>query len=99
MTKKLITEDTKIIYLTFDDGPSKYTSELLDVLRKYNVKATFFVVNSYYSDILERMNEEGHAVGLHTYTHEYKNIYTDRVTCRVGLLNIFGPLLMKTLGP
>ena len=75
VTKKLITEDTKIIYLTFDDGPSKYTSELLDVLRKYNVKATFFVVNSYYSDILERMNEEGHAVGLHTYTHEYKNIY------------------------
>ena len=66
----------KTIYLTFDDGPSKYTSDLLDILNKYNVKATFFVVNSYYNDILPRIVEEGHALAIHSYTHDYGNIYS-----------------------
>ena len=43
-----------MVYLTFDDGPSKYTGELLDVLAKYNVKATFFVVNLGYTDLISR---------------------------------------------
>lgn len=75
VTKKLVTDETKVIYLTFDDGPSKYTSELLDILKKHNVKATFFVIGSVYSDIFSRMAEEGHAIGIHTYTHEFKDIY------------------------
>lgn len=63
----------KTIYLTFDDGPGPYTSRLLDVLKKYNVKATFFVIgtNSKYDDLIVREHNEGHTVGLHSYTHKY----------------------------
>lgn len=73
----------KNIYLTFDDGPSKYTSTLLDVLKKYNVKATFFVtghgIRSGYGNLIKREYEEGHAIGLHSDTHDY-NIYTNEQT-------------------
>lgn len=65
----------KVIYLTFDDGPSAYTGQLLDVLSKYNVKATFFVVNTGYTDILSRMAAEGHSIGIHSATHDYDKIY------------------------
>ena len=65
----------KTIYLTFDDGPGKYTEELLDVLKKYNVKATFFVVNTDYTHIIERIADEGHAIAVHSYTHNYNQIY------------------------
>ncbi len=66
----------KIIYLTFDDGPSAYTSRLLDILKKYNVKATFFVTNPKgYDNVILRAYKEGHTIGLHTYTHDYKQIY------------------------
>ncbi len=63
------------IYLTFDDGPSPYTDKLLDVLAKYNVKATFFVVNTGYIGKVERMAQEGHTVALHTATHRFQDIY------------------------
>lgn len=75
-----VTPDGKIIYLTFDDGPSQYTEQLLDVLAKYNVKATFFVINSGYTDVLKRMAEEGHSIGIHSVTHDYKAIYADADT-------------------
>lgn len=65
----------KVVYLTFDDGPSKYTSELLDVLAKYNVKATFFIVNTGYTDLISRELNEGHSVGIHSATHQYSTIY------------------------
>lgn len=65
----------KVIYLTFDDGPSKYTRELLEILRANNVKATFFVVGSRYSDVISEIYADGHAIGAHSYTHEYKDIY------------------------
>lgn len=65
----------KIIYLTFDDGPSKYTGQLLDVLEKYHVKATFFLVNTSSISTASRIVEEGHSVGIHSMTHEYKEIY------------------------
>ena len=65
----------KTIYLTFDDGPGKYTEELLDILKKYNVKATFFVVNTDYTHIIKRIAEEGHAIAVHSYTHDYNQIY------------------------
>ena len=67
--------DGKVVYLTFDDGPSKYTSELLDVLAKYNVKATFFIVNIGYTDLISRELNEGHSVGIHSATHQYSTIY------------------------
>ena len=65
----------KTVYLTFDDGAGPYTSYLLDVLAKYNVKATFFVKSTGYNSLISRMANEGHAVGLHTASHDYKKIY------------------------
>lgn len=67
--------EDKTIYLTFDDGPSPYTSRLLDILKKYDVKATFFVVNTSRLYLVERMVEEGHQVALHTYSHLYADVY------------------------
>ena len=66
---------SKIIYLTFDDGPSGYTAQLLDVLKKYNVKATFFVTGAGSDDMLRREYNEGHSIGLHTFSHGYAYIY------------------------
>lgn len=71
--EKKVDKGNKVIYLTFDDGPGKYTSRLLDILNKYNVKATFFVTaqfNSYVS-LIEREAAEGHAVAVHTKTHQW----------------------------
>ena len=67
--------DRGIIYLTFDDGPSENTGRLLDVLKRYNVKATFFVTGSGSEDSIKRMYDEGHAIGLHTFSHGYAYIY------------------------
>lgn len=68
----------KTVYLTFDDGPGPYTEELLDVLKYYGVKATFFVTNQFpdYTDLLSREFIEGHTVAVHTYCHDYKTIYS-----------------------
>ena len=67
----------KVIYLTFDDGPSSFTQPLLDVLNKYNAKATFFVTNSGYNmkTIFNAIVDGGHGIGIHTKTHIYKEIY------------------------
>ena len=65
----------KVIYLTFDDGPGEHTARLLDVLKKFNVKATFFVINTAYLDIVKRMAAEGHTLALHANKHVYKEIY------------------------
>ena len=69
------------VYLTFDDGPSTYTGELLDVLKKNNVKATFFVVynadkeaQQYY----KRIVDEGHSIGMHSYSHVYDQVYASQ---------------------
>lgn len=66
-------ENEKIIALTFDDGPDKdYTPQVLDILKKYDAKATFFVVGEnvgWNKDILKRQFEEGHEIGNHTFTH------------------------------
>ena len=72
-----VTPDGKIIYLTFDDGPGPYTDQLLDVLAKYNVKATFFVtcLNSNYENCVGRAYAEGHSIGVHSATHNYYQIY------------------------
>lgn len=63
------------VALTFDDGPNEpYTSEILDILKRYNVKATFFVLGKNverYPDVTRRIAEEGHAIGNHTYDHPY----------------------------
>ena len=66
---------SKIIYLTFDDGPSKHTERLLGILAQYNVKATFFVVSYGYRDMIGKEAAAGHSVGVHSVTHDYKTIY------------------------
>ena len=68
----------KIIYLTFDDGPYMYTDELLNILKKYNVKATFFVTYQYpkYAYLIKREYMEGHSVAIHSYSHNYKTVYS-----------------------
>lgn len=68
----------KVIYLTFDDGPSEHTSRLLDTLKKYNVKATFFVTGNGPDDAILREWREGHAIGLHTLSHNYSKIYRNQ---------------------
>jgi peptidoglycan/xylan/chitin deacetylase (PgdA/CDA1 family) len=75
------TENTKVIYLTFDDGPSTVvTNKILYILKEEKVKATFFVVGYKINgreQTLKRMHEEGHSIGLHTYTHKYRQIYAN----------------------
>ncbi|MEG0073477.1 MAG: polysaccharide deacetylase [Clostridia bacterium] len=68
------------VYLTFDDGPGKYTEKLLDVLKANNVKATFFIKNadSKYDYLIQRMQAEGHTIALHTYSHDYATIYASK---------------------
>lgn len=69
----------KICYLTFDDGPTKeVTPKVLDVLKEYNVKATFFMLGTMLEanpDIAKRAYEEGHLLANHSYSHKYKELY------------------------
>ena len=67
------------VYLTFDDGPSDYTNELLDILARYDVKATFFVVveDDEKKQELNRILDEGHTLGLHSESHVYSKLYAD----------------------
>lgn len=72
------TSNKGIIYLTFDDGPtSSSTPKILDILKKENVKATFFILNYTESTeaLVKREIAEGHSVGIHGYSHDYKKIY------------------------
>lgn len=64
--------DKKLLVLTFDDGPSKYTSELLDILQQENIKATFFLLGNQIPGneaLLVRQKNEGHIIGIHSYEH------------------------------
>ena len=76
-----IEEEKKICYLTFDDGPSENTLQVLDTLDKYKIKAVFFVIGSEVlldeknQEILKEVSERGHLIALHTYSHDYKKIY------------------------
>ncbi len=67
----------KVIYLTFDDGPGKFTKQLLEILERYSVKATFFVTNcTNNADLLPLIAAGGHSIGNHTACHNYKELYT-----------------------
>ncbi|WP_438285337.1 peptidoglycan-N-acetylglucosamine deacetylase [Bacillus pseudomycoides] len=70
----------KVAYLTFDDGPGKYTAELLDILKQQDVKVTFFLTGKNvkaYPDLVKREKAEGHYVGMHSMTHDFKKLYTN----------------------
>lgn len=89
----------KVIYLTFDDGPSSITGKMLDIFKQENIKVTFFVtgkVNSY-QNILKREAEEGHTIALHTYSHVYSDLYAsvgayfnDLNKIKIAVYNITG---------
>ena len=69
----------KVAYLTFDDGPSKYTRQILDILRENDIKATFFITGwctEGKENILKQVADEGHTVGLHSWSHDYDGIYS-----------------------
>ena len=72
----------KRIALTFDDGPHyKYTTEILDILKEYNIKATFFVVGQLaerYPDLILREISEGHEVASHTWSHAHRTLLSDK---------------------
>ncbi len=68
----------KKVYLTFDDGPSKHTDDILDILAEYEAKATFFVIGKTDDEskrLYQRIVEEGHTLGMHSYSHQYSKIY------------------------
>lgn len=77
-------EDIRTIFLTFDDGPDpSYTPRLLKVLKKYDVKATFFCVASFAQqneDIINTMKKDGHLIALHSYEHDNAYLMTPRMT-------------------
>lgn len=72
-------EEPKVVYLTFDDGPSaRNTEDLLDILDRYNIKATFFTVGYFverHPELVREAMQRGHLIGCHTYSHEFNEIY------------------------
>lgn len=92
--------NTKRVYLTFDDGPSQNTTKILSILDKYDAKATFFVVyrkGDKNKKLYKRIVDEGHTIGIHSFTHNYKNIYSsekafckDVVSMRNYIYNVTG---------
>jgi peptidoglycan/xylan/chitin deacetylase (PgdA/CDA1 family) len=90
----------KVAYLTFDDGPSKLTIPLLDVLDRYEVKATFFLVGKTDAANLKAMKkiaERGHMIGVHSYTHQYHQIYATPVNFLEDFKKMHD-LILKTTG-
>ncbi len=76
--KNIYNSDKKVAYLTFDDGPSKNTRDILDILKENNIKATFFVLGSqveYFPETTNRIYNEGHYIANHGYSHQYSSIY------------------------
>ncbi len=93
-------EGTRYVYLTFDDGPSTYTDDILDILAEYDVKATFFVCgkpDAKYTDVYKRIVSDGHTLGMHSYSHKYSEIYSSMESYKADLdkLRIF---LYETTG-
>ena len=70
-------EGEKVVYLTFDDGPSKNTQRVLDILAEYDAKATFFITGQQpeYFSMIKTAYDAGHTIGLHSYIHEYDQVY------------------------
>ena len=76
--KNIYKSETKVAYLTFDDGPSRNTQQILDILKQYNIKATFFVLGSQveiFPETTNRIYNEGHYIANHGYSHRYSDIY------------------------
>ena len=101
---KLIQKDKgqsqeKIVYLTFDDGPSNNTKKILDILDKYNAKATFFVTgtNQKCNYLIKEAHQKGHTIALHTYCHDYSQVYSS-VDAYFDDLAKIGQMVKKEIG-
>ena len=71
-------EEHRKVYLTFDDGPSENTAKILDILKERDIKATFFVIGNEEEEakeLYQRIVDEGHTLGMHSFTHKYDVIY------------------------
>lgn len=103
--------ESKVCYLTFDDGPSLTNTErILDILAEYDIKATFFVINhkgNEFDDIYRRIVREGHTIGIHSYSHDYKKIYAsvedflkdfDRMSSKIERLTGVKPNIFRFPG-
>ena len=99
--KAVAINNKKIIYLTFDDGPSsKVTNNVLDILKENKVKATFFLIGNQIKGreaVVKRIYNEGNSIGLHSYTHNYDKIYNDEdnfieemIDCRNEINKVVG---------
>ena len=92
--------DIPKVYLTFDDGPSSNTDAILDILDDYNVKATFFVVGQdveEYGDQYRRIVEDGHTIGMHSFSHNYSKIYSSEEAF-IEDYNQIHDLILQTTG-
>lgn len=90
----------KVVYLTFDDGPNKQTKEILRLLKKYNMKATFFMLYNGIStepDLVKQIDKEGHGIGLHGVTHR-KNLFYKDATAPLKEMDGANKALKKVLG-
>lgn len=91
--------EQKVVYLTFDDGPSANTAAVLDILDAYGIKATFFVtnINPDYASMIGECYRRGHTIGMHTYTHDYAQVYASRDAYWEDL-NAIGELVRSQIG-
>lgn len=91
--------DEKVVYLTFDDGPSENTQKIMDILARYNVKATFFVTgrNQKYNYLIKDAYNAGHTIALHTYSHDYQTVYAS-VDDYFDDLNKVGQMVKNEIG-
>ncbi len=91
MPETSVDDKMRRVYLTFDDGPSSQTEHILEVLAEYDVKATFFVVGKTDSrsiEMYQRIVEEGHTLAMHSYSHEYDEIYASTAAFREDLYKL-----------
>lgn len=85
-----INDYAKKCYLTFDDGPGEVTEKILDVLKQYKVKATFFVIGERVKEnpeILKAIAKDGHSIGNHSYSHDYNVLYESADSFKKEVLN------------
>lgn len=94
-----VESNQKIVYLTFDDGPSENTDKILKILDKYKSKATFFVTGCHqeYNYLIKRAYKKGHTIGLHSYQHEYPDIYQSK-SAYFNDLEKIGKMVKETIG-
>lgn len=87
------------VYLTFDDGPSYYTGQILDILDRYNARATFFVVGKEEPEMQEmyrKIVEKGHTLGMHSYSHRYNQLYASKESFLEDMDKLSGLIYDKT---